>query len=31
MAQAGIPDAGRMASVVAEAPAMIRKLLGTAT
>jgi alanyl-tRNA synthetase len=31
MAQAGIPDAGRMASVVAEAPAMIRKFLGTAT
>ena len=31
MAQAGIPDAGRMASVVAEAPAMIRKhLAGTA-
>jgi alanyl-tRNA synthetase len=30
MAQAGIPDAGRMAAVVAEAPEMIRKLLGTA-
>ena len=32
MAQAGIPDAGRMASVVAEAPAMIRRhLAGAAT
>ncbi|HEY8832445.1 MAG TPA: DHHA1 domain-containing protein, partial [Gemmatimonadaceae bacterium] len=30
MAQAGIPDAGRMASVVAEAPEMIRKILGAA-
>jgi alanyl-tRNA synthetase len=30
MAQAGIPDAGRMASVVAEAPAMIRRFLETA-
>jgi alanyl-tRNA synthetase len=30
MAQAGIPDASRMASVVAEAPERIRKLLGTA-
>jgi len=29
MAQAGIPDAGRMASVVAEAPEMIRKHLTT--
>jgi alanyl-tRNA synthetase len=28
MAQAGIPDASRMASVVAEAPEMIRKFLG---
>jgi alanyl-tRNA synthetase len=30
MAQAGIPDAGRMASVVADAPSMIRKILGSA-
>ncbi|MDQ6871866.1 MAG: alanine--tRNA ligase [Gemmatimonadota bacterium] len=30
MAQAGIPDASRMAAVVAEAPDMIRKLLGAA-
>jgi alanyl-tRNA synthetase len=30
MAQAGIPDASRMAAVVAEAPAMIRKFLGSA-
>jgi alanyl-tRNA synthetase len=31
MAQAGIPDAARMASVVAEAPEMIRKHLAAAT
>jgi len=31
MAQAGIPDAARMASVVAEAPEMIRKHLATAS
>ncbi len=31
MAQAGIPDASRMAAVVAEAPGMIRKILGSAT
>jgi alanyl-tRNA synthetase len=30
MAQAGIPDASRMAAVVADAPSMIRKLLETA-
>ena len=31
MAQAGIPDAARMASVIAEAPEMIRKHLATTT
>jgi hypothetical protein len=29
MAQAGIPDAARMAVVIAEAPEMIRKHLAT--
>jgi hypothetical protein len=30
MAQAGIPDAGRMASALADAPEMIRKHLAAA-